>query len=93
MYPLRNWKPTLIVFAILVTWVVYNGWLLGSVLFATLLLLGGAIAISANQLPPGWYLALVVVVVLISPGMLGLFLVAGGLCLGYLIIKRIAGDG
>lgn len=87
MNSVEKWKATLVVFTVLVAAIVYGGWLPGSVLFATLLLLAGTFAISANQMHPGWYIALVVVVVMICPGMIAVFLVAGVSGLAYVAVR------
>lgn len=87
MNSVENWKATLVVFTVLVAAIVYGGWLPGSVLFATLLLLGGGFAISANQMHPGWYVALIVVVLVLCPALIAVFLVAGVSGVGYLAVK------
>jgi hypothetical protein len=71
----EHWKQMLVVFGVLVALVVWGGWLPGAALVATILLAGGAFAISANQLRPAWYAVLTLVVLVIFPGMIGLLVV------------------
>ena len=83
----------LLVFSVLVGAVVVGGWLPGMALIAAILLTAGACLISANQLHPGWYGALILAVLVLFPGMIGLLVLVAALGLVGYVIDRFMRNG